>query len=90
VPDQRSDRALEDHELIAMTQQYSVDHDGAYVAHIGYAKINEQVAAGRPWAKCSDCGNPYPLDREGASGDFCSFTCHDSYIAYLNKEIGRS
>ena len=74
---------LEDHELVAMTQQYGLTHSGAYVCHEAYEEINRQVAAGRPWSKCSNCGNPYPLDKPGSSGTHCSEKCCDEETADL-------
>lgn len=76
---------MEDHELVAMTQQYSQTHDGEYVTHLAYREINEQVAAGRPWAKCPNCGNPYPLDKAGALTGACSPECFEDYLNYLNE-----
>lgn len=73
----------EDHELVAMTQQYTQDHDGKYVTHAAYEEINRQVAAGRPWAKCANCGNPYPLREDWNSGTVCSQKCADEYTEYL-------
>lgn len=78
---------LDDHELVSMSQQYSQAHDGTYVTHTAYAEINRQVMAGRQWAKCPNCGNPYPLDREGATWEVCSVECYDDYVAYLNESI---
>lgn len=80
------DRQLSDQELVAMTQQYTQDHDGNYVTHLAYEEINRQGAEGRQWAKCPNCGNPYPLDKPGATPDICSRECHDAYVAYLNEE----
>lgn len=80
---------LEDDELVAMTQQYSQTYDGDYITHQAYAEINKQVMGGRQWAKCPNCGNPYPLDREGATPDICSAKCYDEYVAYLNESINQ-
>lgn len=79
---------LEDHEIVAMTQQYTQDHDGNYVTHLAYAEINRQGAAGRQWAKCPNCGNPYPLDKPGATADICSPECAAAFLIYLNQEMG--
>jgi hypothetical protein len=79
---------LEDHELIAMTQQYDQTPDGEYVTHLAYAEINRQGAAGRQWAKCPNCGDPYPLDREGAGDTVCSTKCFDEYLIYVTNESG--
>lgn len=76
-----------DHELIAMTQQYTISREGKYVTHEAYEEINRQVAGGRPWSKCMDCGNPFPLDKEGASMEFCSAECGDRYSAYLADSL---
>jgi hypothetical protein len=78
---------LSDHEIVAMTQQYTQTHDGKYVAHLAYEEINRQVAEGRQWAKCPNCGNPYPLDKPGATPDTCSQECFDDYVAYLNQSV---
>lgn len=77
-----------DQELVAMTQQYTQTHDGAYVCHEAYEEINRQVAAGRPWSKCQNCGNPYPMDLEGASssGIHCSDRCYSEAVADLYWE----
>lgn len=74
---------LEDHEIVAMTQQYSQDRKGSYVTHVAYEEINRQGEAGRQWAKCPNCGNPFPLDKSGAGGTVCSERCHDQYVDYL-------
>lgn len=81
---------MEDHELIALTQQYDKDRDGVYVCHTAYEQINQQVAAGRPWAKCVNCGQPYPRDRKGSGPEMCSTDCENSYLLYLNDEVTRA
>jgi hypothetical protein len=78
---------LSDPEIVAMTQQYTQTPQGEYVTHLAYEEINRQVAAGRPWAKCPNCGDPYPLDRPGASSGICSKKCHDEYADYLNNPL---
>lgn len=80
------DRNLTDQELVGMTHSYGQTRDGDFVTHLAYEEINRQVAGGRQWAKCPNCGNPYPLDRPGATGDICSRECSDEYLAYLNSE----
>jgi hypothetical protein len=60
-----------DSEIVAMTQQYAQTHDGLYVTHLAYEEINRQGAAGRQWVECPNCGDPYPLDKPGASLDVC-------------------
>lgn len=75
---------IEDHQLVAMTQQYHVDRQGEYVCYEAYEIINEQVRNGRPWAKCRDCGNPFPLDKPGATGSMCSEKCERAYAHYLS------
>lgn len=77
---------ITDEQLVAMTQQYDQGRDGNYVAHDGYALINAQVKAGRPWAKCPNCGQPYPLDRPGANESICSPECYDAYVKYVTEE----
>ena len=72
-----------DDELVAMTQQYEETHDGAYIAHLAYIEINNQVRLGRPWSKCSNCGNPYPVE---VMADMCSEECLNQYVDYLNEE----
>lgn len=79
---------LTDHEIVAMTQQYTQTHDGEYVTHLAYQEINRQVAAGRGWAKCQDCGNPFPQDREGSSSERCSLLCRSNYADYLKGAWG--
>lgn len=80
---------LTDEEIVAMTQQYTQTHDGKYVTHLAYEEINRQGAEGRQWAKCPNCGNPYPLDKPGANMDTCSQECWDQYAAYINEEASR-
>lgn len=75
-----------DAELISMTQQYEKTHDGKYIAHLAFGEINKQVSSGRTWAKCANCGNPYPLDRPDCDGTVCSKDCFDQYLAYINSE----
>lgn len=72
-----------DEELIALALSYNRNPDGTFVRHDAYAEINRQVAAGRPWSKCPDCGNVYPMDREGADETTCSVRCRYSYAAYV-------
>ena len=79
---------LTDEEIVAMTQQYTQTHDGKYVTHLAYEEINRQGAAGRQRAKCPNCGNPYPLDKPGATPDICSSECALDYLTYLNQEMG--
>jgi hypothetical protein len=79
------ERTHTDDELIAMTQQYSLDRDGKFIVHLAYEEINKQVRCGRDWMKCHNCGNAYPLDREGASTAACSEKCFTDYIEYLNN-----
>jgi hypothetical protein len=75
-----------DEQLIAMTQQYSLTVDGSYICHEAYELINAQVKAGREWSKCQDCGNPYPLDKEGCTFNHCSKSCEESAIADIMRE----
>lgn len=75
-----------DSELITMTKQYTQDLQGNYIAHLAYEEINRQVENGRNWSKCPNCGEPYPLDQEGASMDFCSEGCYIAYVNYLSAE----
>lgn len=72
-----------DAELVSMSKSYEVKPDGTYVAHEAYREINEQVADGRPWAKCPNCGLPYPLDMPGASISVCSEACYQAYASYV-------
>lgn len=80
--------ASDDQTLAALSRSKVQLPDGTYVAHRAYEKINEQVKAGRPWAKCPNCGDPYPLDREGADGTMCSTECWDDYAAYVQNPGG--
>ena len=73
-----------DEELVAMTKQYGLAKNGQYVSHIAYEEINRQGSEGRQWAKCANCGNPYPLSPEWGNDTICSQDCFDSYVAYLN------
>lgn len=82
-----SEERLSDDEIVAMTQQYSTTFAGEHVTHLAYQEINRQVAAGRQWAKCPNCGSPYPLDRPGASSSVCSEACYDEYLAYINSQF---
>ena len=79
-----------DPELVSMTQQYTQAHSGEYVAHLAYEEINRQVAAGRPWSKCQNCGTPYPMDKEGvsSSGIHCSDSCYNAALADLMNPRG--
>lgn len=70
---------ITDEQLVAMTQQYTVAHDA-------YKEINRQVAEGRQWSKCPNCGNVYPWDRPGSSASACSSACFIQYLAYLTEE----
>lgn len=79
-------RPLSDHEIVAMTQQYTQDHDGNYITHLAYQEINRQVAAGRQWVKCADCGNPYPITEAWSDSTVCSDTCWINYSNYLESE----
>jgi hypothetical protein len=76
-----------DHELISMTQQYTQTREGDFICHLAFKTINEQVRNGRDWAKCMECGKPYPLDREGATLSFCSTSCENSYASYLEGSV---
>lgn len=81
-----------DDELVAMSQQYTETRGSSlyheqFIAHLAYAEINNQVRHGRPWAKCVDCGNPYPLDKPGTEVDLCSQACAERYAAYINNVI---
>jgi hypothetical protein len=80
-----SQEQLTDEELVAMTQQYDQTLQGEYVTHLAYEEINRQGADGRQWAKCPNCGNPYPLDKPGAGDTVCSEVCFQEYLAYLNN-----
>lgn len=74
----------EDHELVAMTQQYSTTRDtNQYIAHLAYAEISRQCVNGRKWSKCVNCGNPYPMDNYTPSSEVCSEGCAESYLEYL-------
>lgn len=77
---------LSDAEIVAMTQQYTQDHAGNYITHLAYKEINRQGATGRQWAKCANCGDPYPKDRPGSGSEICSPDCFDSYRDYLDEE----
>lgn len=70
-------------ELRAMTQQYSQDKGGKYVAHLAYEEINRQaVEEGVPWNKCQDCGNVYVVGRQkGSTSVHCSSMCEAAAIA---------
>jgi hypothetical protein len=74
--------AVTDEQLVAMTQQYTQTRQGVFICHLAFEEINAQVRKGRAWCKCIDCGNPYPYDREGASGEFCSEACEAKSLAY--------
>lgn len=76
----------EDHEIVAMTKTYAQTRDGEYVIHLAFAEINRQGAAGRQWTKCPNCGEPYPLDREGSDGTVCSPECFQEYLDYVTRE----
>ncbi len=80
---------LSDAEIVAMTQQYTQALDGIYVTHLAYEEINRQGAAGRQWAMCVNCGNPYPHDKPGCDPDTCSEGCYNDYVNYLNESIDR-
>lgn len=86
--DEEVKSAMTDEQLVAMTQQYSQTRNREYVAHEAYKAINEQVKEGRQWAKCPNCGNPYPLDKEGANGTTCSPHCHNEYLDYVMGVAG--
>jgi rubredoxin len=79
---------LSDDEIVAMTHSYDLTPGGEYITHLAYQEINRQCATGRQWAKCPNCGNPYPLDKPGASSDVCSDTCFQQYTEYLYNEAG--
>lgn len=72
-----------DEELVLRTKSYDQNPDGTYVSHKAYEEINAQVAAGRAWSKCPNCGDPYPMDREGSNSTTCSRKCFDEYLAYV-------
>lgn len=77
-----------DKQLVTMTQQYTVTRDmEEYICHIALTEINKQVANGRLWNKCMDCGTVYPLDKEGANTVFCSDTCEAATEAYMKEDM---
>jgi hypothetical protein len=80
-----SKQKLSDCEIVDLTHQYAQTRTGRYVAHEAYDEINRQGGEGRQWSKCPNCGDPYPLDQEGAGGGVCSDSCYVSYLAYLNQ-----
>lgn len=79
-------KKYEDHELVAMTQQYTQDHDGNFVTHLAYEEINRQIKEeGRQWCKCANCGNPYPLSDDWGDMTVCSTDCWNDYAAYISN-----
>ena len=74
--------------LKAIAYEEAWDLYGNYVTHLAYEEINRQGAAGRQWAKCPNCGNPYPLDKPGATADICSPKCAAAFLIYLSQEMG--
>jgi hypothetical protein len=83
-----SKEQLSDDEIVAMTHSYDRTPGGEYITHLAYQEINHQGAAGRQWAKCPNCGNPYPLDRPGSNETTCSQRCWDDYAAYVMNPDG--
>lgn len=83
-----SEHQWSDDEIVAMTHSYDLTPGGEYITHLAYQEINRQGATGRQWAKCPNCGNPYPLDRPGATPDICSDECFQQYTEYLYNEAG--
>ena len=80
---------LTDAEIVAMTHSYDMTRDGSeYICHLAYKEINRQGAEGRQWAKCPNCGNPYPMDQESAMWDCCSPTCFEQYVKYVADVAG--
>jgi hypothetical protein len=79
---------LSDDEIVAMTQQYTQTRDGEYITHLAFWEINRQGATGRQWAKCVNCGNPYPLDKPGGTSGTCGPDCFQQYTEYLFNEAG--
>jgi hypothetical protein len=74
-----------DFELREAAKSYDIDDDGNYVRHLAYVEINEQVKAGRPWSKCPNCGNVYPV--ETGNDTTCSIVCWNEYAAYVQGEV---
>lgn len=57
-----------------------------YVVHVAYELVNQQVATGVAWNKCSECGSPYRLDSEASSSSHCSPSCFESETSQLFLE----
>lgn len=74
-----------DEQIVVMTQQYDRTRDGEFIVHLAYDEINRQGSEGRQWAKCPNCGNPYPLDKPGAGDTVCSTECFEAYAAYVTN-----
>ena len=70
------EKAREEHEDCGNECQYDIHH--------AYRLVNKEVAAGIPWAKCSNCGSPYRLNYQGNTSTHCSEECFQVETDALN------
>lgn len=66
-----------------LTAARTLYDDTESVLHIAYRLVNEAVATGEHWAKCTDCGSPYRISEAWHDETVCSQDCWDRYSSYL-------